>query len=120
MQQQLSEIQQLVADSEFEATLTLATFRESWLSRIDQPNLNQRFLAGSVNFATLMPMRAIPFKHIYVLGMNDDAYPRRQPAIDFDLMPSRYRPGDRSRRDDDRYLFLEALLSAREKFCCAA
>lgn len=116
VQQQLSEIQQLVADSEFEATLTLATFRESWLSRIDQPNLNQRFLAGSANFATLMPMRAIPFKHIYVLGMNDDAYPRRQPAIDFDLMPSRYRPGDRSRRDDDRYLFLEALLSAREKF----
>jgi exodeoxyribonuclease V gamma subunit len=26
-----------------------------------------------------------------------------------------YRPGDRSRREDDRYLFLEALLSAREK-----
>jgi exodeoxyribonuclease V gamma subunit len=25
-----------------------------------------------------------------------------------------YRPGDRSRRDDDRYLFLEALLSARD------
>src|SRR6185369_15589395 len=33
---------------------------------------------------------------------------------DFDLMGQDYRPGDRSRREDDRYLFLEALLSARE------
>jgi exodeoxyribonuclease V gamma subunit len=29
-------------------------------------------------------------------------------------MRRNYRPGDRSRREDDRYLFLEALLSARE------
>jgi exodeoxyribonuclease V gamma subunit len=35
--------------------------------------------------------------------------------MDFDLMCSDYRPGDRSRREDDRYLFLEALLSARER-----
>ncbi|MEE2003160.1 exodeoxyribonuclease V subunit gamma [Alkalimonas sp. MEB108] len=113
---QLVELLAVVEQSGFTAPLTLATFKESWLAGIDQPNLNQRFLAGSVNFATLMPMRAIPFKQIYLLGMSDDAYPRRQAAIDFDLMRSQYRPGDRSRRDDDRYLFLEALLSAREKF----
>jgi exodeoxyribonuclease V gamma subunit len=35
--------------------------------------------------------------------------------MDFDLMGRDYRPGDRSRREDDRYLFLEALLSARER-----
>lgn len=116
LQSQLVALQQIISESDFAAPITLATFKESWLSRIDQPNLNQRFLAGSVNFATLMPMRAIPFKHIYILGMSDEAYPRRQAAIDFDLMRSCYRPGDRSRRDDDRYLFLEALLSAREKF----
>ncbi|MCC5851769.1 MAG: exodeoxyribonuclease V subunit gamma, partial [Alkalimonas sp.] len=113
---QLVELLALVKESGFQAPLTLATFKESWLGGIDQPSLNQRFLAGSVNFATLMPMRAIPFKQIYLLGMSDDAYPRRQSAIDFDLMRHQYRPGDRSRRDDDRYLFLEALLSAREKF----
>ncbi|MDP4529459.1 exodeoxyribonuclease V subunit gamma [Alkalimonas delamerensis] len=113
---QLVELLVVVEESGFQAPLTLATFKESWLGGIDQPSLNQRFLAGSVNFATLMPMRAIPFKQIYLLGMSDDAYPRRQSAIDFDLMRHQYRPGDRSRRDDDRYLFLEALLSAREKF----
>ncbi|MDY6841776.1 MAG: exodeoxyribonuclease V subunit gamma, partial [Pseudomonadota bacterium] len=76
---------------------------------------NQRFLAGKVNFATLMPMRAIPFRKVCLLGMNDGDYPRSRPPVDFDLMAQDYRPGDRSRREDDRYLFLEALLSAREQ-----
>jgi exodeoxyribonuclease V gamma subunit len=97
--------------------LSLAVVRESWLGRIDEPRLSQSFTLGRVTFATLMPMRAIPFRHIYLLGMNDGAYPRRADLLDFDLMSQRnhYRAGDRSRRDDDRYLFLEALLSARER-----
>ncbi|SDX85101.1 DNA helicase/exodeoxyribonuclease V, gamma subunit [Allochromatium warmingii] len=98
-----------------EEPIALEIFREALLARLDQPNLNQRFLAGEVNFATLMPMRAIPFRQIWLLGMNDQDYPRRQIPADFDLMIGDYRPGDRSRREDDRYLFLEALLSARDK-----
>ncbi|RUO81095.1 exodeoxyribonuclease V subunit gamma [Idiomarina tyrosinivorans] len=97
-------------------TIALAVFRDAWLERIDQASLQQRFLAGRVNFATLMPMRAIPFRHVCVLGMNESEYPRDTQRVDFDLMQDDYRPGDRSRRDDDRYLFLEALLSARDVF----
>lgn len=67
-----------------------------------------------LTFATLMPMRAIPFRMVCLLGMNDGEF-RSRPPVDFDLMARDTRPGDRSRRDDDRYLFLEALLSAREK-----
>jgi len=98
-----------------EESLPLEVVREAILSEIDQPTLSQRFLAGAVNFATLMPMRAIPFRHIWLLGMNDGDYPRSRRPADFDLMANDYRPGDRSRREDDRYLFLEALLSARER-----
>ena len=60
-------------------------------------------------------MRAIPFAHIQLLGMQDGAFPRQSRRQDFDLMGQSYRPGDRARRDDDRYLFLEALLSARKR-----
>jgi len=60
-------------------------------------------------------MRAIPFKRVCLLGMNDGDYPRSRQPVDFDLMAQDSRPGDRSRREDDRYLFLEALLSAREQ-----
>lgn len=92
-----------------------AVAREVWLQAIDQPSLSQRFLAGRVNFCTLMPMRSIPFQMVCLLGMNDGDFPRGGIRYSFDLMNDArlYRPGDRSRRDDDRYLFLEALLSAR-------
>ncbi|MDP5460411.1 exodeoxyribonuclease V subunit gamma [Alishewanella sp. SMS8] len=103
-------------EAEFHGDLRYNIVLDVWLSAVDEPNLQQRFMAGSVNFATLMPMRAIPFKRICLLGMNDQDYPRTSSKTDFDLMSYYTRPGDRSRREDDRYLFLEAMLSAREQF----
>lgn len=81
----------------------------------DDPN-TMRFLAGRVNFCTLLPMRAIPFKVVCLLGMNERDYPRQQTRNSFDLMQYDYRKGDRIRRDDDCYLFLEALISAQQYF----
>ncbi|MEO7053141.1 MAG: exodeoxyribonuclease V subunit gamma [Rhodanobacter sp.] len=100
----------------FNDPVPLAVVREYWLQAIDESRLSQRFMGGAVSFGTLMPMRAIPFRVVCLLGMNDGDYPRRQTPPDFDLMApaGHQRPGDRSRRDDDRYLFLEALLSARD------
>ena len=72
------------------------------------------FLTGQVTFCQMVPMRSIPFKVICLLGMDDGAFPRIDRPPGFDLMAREYRIGDRLRRDDDRYLFLEALLSARD------
>lgn len=72
-----------------------------------------RFLSGGVTCCALVPMRSIPFAVVALLGMNDDAFPRPHRPIDFDRMATRFRRGDRARRQDDRYLFLETLLSAR-------
>ncbi|WP_245538525.1 exodeoxyribonuclease V subunit gamma, partial [Thauera phenylacetica] len=102
-------------EARFEAELPLDVAAEAWLSALETPALDKRFRAGGVTFCTLMPMRAIPFEVVCLLGMNDGDYPRRSPRSDFDLMalPGQQRPGDRARRDDDRQLMLEALLSAR-------
>ena len=99
------------------ADLSLAVVREAWLGRLDEAGMSQRFLSGAIPIATLMPMRAIPFRVVCILGLNDGDFPRQRPAVDFDLMAlnGQRRAGDRSRRDDDRYLFLEAVLSAREQ-----
>lgn len=102
-------------EAQFSGALRYNIVLDVWLAAVDEPNLQQRFMAGSVNFATLMPMRAIPFKRVCLLGMNDSDYPRSSQKADFDLMAQHYRPGDRSRREDDRYLFLEAMLSARQQ-----
>lgn len=72
------------------------------------------FLCGRITFCQMVPMRSIPFRVICLLGMNDSAFPRQERPPGFDLMAGHHRPGDRSRRDDDRYLFLETILSARE------
>jgi exodeoxyribonuclease V gamma subunit len=95
--------------------MPLSVVREHWLAQMDQGGLGSPFFGGGVTFATLMPMRAIPFRFVALLGMNDGDYPRSRVAPDFDLMAHDPRPGDRSRREDDRYLFLEALLSARHQ-----
>lgn len=78
----------------------------------DSPN-SLKFLGGKVNFCTLLPMRSIPFKVVCLLGMNEGDYPRQHAPNSFDLMQYHHQKGDRFRRDDDRYLFLEALLSAQ-------
>lgn len=113
LQGALQEWQDECAEAGFDQPLALSVVREHWLERIERPSLNQPFFSGGVTFASLMPMRAIPFRWIALLGMNDGDYPRSRIPMDFDLMARDYRPGDRSRREDDRYLFLEALLSAR-------
>ncbi len=97
--------------------VSLTVVRAHWMSCLSDTGSGNRFLSAGVQFATLMPMRSIPFKRVCLLGMNDGQYPRRQPVSDFDLMrwPGMRRPGDRSRREDDRFLFLEALLCAREQ-----
>lgn len=115
LQAALDDWEAACAEAALEAPLPLAVVREHWLAAVDAPSLSRRFLAGAVNVCTLMPMRAIPFRMVCLLGMNDGDYPRSPQPVDFDLMARDYRPGDRSRREDDRYLFLEALLSARER-----
>ncbi|MBR9729235.1 exodeoxyribonuclease V subunit gamma [Shewanella intestini] len=96
--------------------LDIEILRQWFTQRLTESRVGQRYLAGSINFCTLMPMRSIPFKVVCLLGMNDGVYPRVQHPVGFDLM-AHFGPikGDRSRRLDDRYLFLEALLSAREQ-----
>ena len=73
------------------------------------------FITGGVTVCSMVPLRSIPFRIIYVLGMNDSAFPRNQRPLAFDLMRENPKRGDRSTRDSDRYLFLETILSAREK-----
>ena len=109
--------QETCDDAEFNEAVPLAVLREAWLGQIDEPTLNHQFVSGGVTFCSLMPMRAVPFRVVCLLGMNDGDFPRRASHNDFDLlaMPGLARPGDRSRRDDDRYLMLEAMLSARDK-----
>ena len=108
--------QRACEQANYEEQVPLAIARAAWLEALDRPTLSRRFRAGGVTFCSLMPMRVIPFQVVCLLGMNEGDYPRTSVRSDFDLMSLKGlgRPGDRSRREDDRQLLLEALLSARQ------
>jgi len=72
------------------------------------------FLTGKTTFCEILPMRNIPFKVIALLGMNNGDFPRVQKSPGFSLIGKHPIVGDRSVKDDDRYIFLESLLSARQ------
>ena len=99
-----------------QAKLGLTVFRKALSDALNDLSSPSGFFSGGVTFCTLVPMRSIPFQVVCLIGMNHDAYPRFQTIPDFDLMSRYFRKGDRSRRNDDRFLFLEALLSARRCF----
>jgi exodeoxyribonuclease V gamma subunit len=111
----IHELTELHASSGFAETIGLDVIK-AWLRQnLKEKGFGAGFLTGGVTFCTILPMRSIPFEVICLVGMSDDAYPRQSHRLGFDLMAASPRIGDRSRRMDDRYLFLEAILSARQK-----
>ena len=51
-----------------------------------------------------------------MLGLHDRAFPRREQPAEFDRMREHWRAGDPRKGTEDRYLFLETLLCARQVF----
>lgn len=99
----------------YEHELSLRQVRELLLNRFSSPDAGNHFMTGQVTVCSMLPMRSIPFKKVCILGLNDSEFPRKSTPLGLDLMagPAR-RVGDRSRRLEDRYLFLEAIISSRE------
>lgn len=102
--------------------LPAALVRRALEDALAQPSTQRPWLSGGVVFAGMVPLRTVPFRVICLLGMDADAYPRREPGSDVDRLVDAIqgraprRLGDRSVRDDDRFLFLQLLCAAGEVF----
>jgi len=116
----LADLASTAREAGFERSVPFEAVRERIADSIESTPAAEAFLAGGVTFCELVPLRAIPFRVIVLLGMADGVFPRGGPAPGFDLMTRDSRPGDRTSRNDDRYLFLEALLSARDQLVITA
>jgi len=105
-------------EAELADTLPADVVRAHFAARFADTDIRQPFLAGGVTFCRMVPMRLIPFRAICLVGLNDRDYPRREaPAVLNRLAaaldkPGQRRRGDRSVRDDDRFLFLQLLNAA--------
>jgi len=102
--------------SGFHRPVSLEVIQSYLVHAFEKQGFGAGFITGGVTFSAMLPMRSIPFKIVCLLGMNADAFPRETWRPGFDFIAKYPRRGDRSRRNDDRYLFLEAILSARQTF----
>jgi exodeoxyribonuclease V gamma subunit len=69
--------------------------------------------SGALTISALEPMRAIPHRVVVLMGLDAGVFPRAGQRPGFHLMEQRRRLGDPLPADQDRYVLLEALLSAR-------
>ena len=105
----------------FDAPLAPDVVRAHFTAALSEADARAPLLTGGVSFARMVPMRLLPFRVICLLGMNDGDFPRRDPAaglskLTAEIAGGKRRPGDRSTRDDDRYLFLQLFAAAQDVF----
>ncbi|MGJ8669943.1 MAG: exodeoxyribonuclease V subunit gamma [Oceanococcus sp.] len=96
--------------------LSWASVREVLLAELQQANARQPFLSNGVTFCGMVPLRAVPFKVVCLLGMDDGAFPRQDDSSAINLLRRNPQLGDIGVRDDDRLLFLQALMAAQDVF----
>ncbi len=68
-----------------------------------------------VTVASFVPMRALPFRMIFVAGLDERVFPSPDSVRALDLRASARQPGDVTPREQDQHMFLETLLAARER-----
>ncbi len=95
------------------APAPFAVVRDALAARAAEATRGLARLADGVAVARFAFGEVLPAAVVAVAGMNGSAFPRRVAATSFDLIAAEPRRGDRDRRDEDRYAFLDALLAAR-------
>jgi exodeoxyribonuclease V gamma subunit len=113
LQNVFDKIRQAVPAGDNSQAVAFEVIRRHSADLIESTSFDSGFISGGITFCAMLPMRSIPAEVICLLGMNHDAYPREQHEPGFNLIAEEPRSGDRSKRSDDRYLFLETLISAR-------
>lgn len=111
----LAQIATEAADAGHRAEVDVAVLRSMLERHFTATRSPAGFLRLGLTFCSMLPMRSIPFRVICLLGLNDGEFPRPDRRPGFDLIAASPQAGDHSRRDDDRYLFLEAIMAARER-----
>ena len=99
--------------------IPFSVFKEAILTQLTLEISKQPFLNGGITMGQMVPMRAIPFKVICIMGLNSGSFPRQNNPQAFDLMANNPRVGDRNKQSEDRFLFLETLMAVKQKFYCS-
>jgi exodeoxyribonuclease V gamma subunit len=104
-----------LAETGTDFTLPWAGFRAFVQDQIAHfPGRRGQLLTEGLHCSSLRPLRAIPFRVVAVLGLDEGSFPRRDAAPSFDL--SRHEAGHEALSAPalDRYCFWETVMAARD------
>lgn len=73
------------------------------------------YLTSGVTIGGFSSLSALPFKQVYVIGMGAGGFPGRTSSSTLDIRGTSYRLGDVSTPNRNRFLFLESLMSVRDR-----
>jgi len=76
------------------------------------------FRTGALTMCTMVPMRSVPHRVVCLLGLDDGVFPRTTRVDGDDILARNPRVGERDARAEDRQLFLDAILAAKERLVC--
>ena len=79
------------------------------------PSTIGKYLGRGVTVAAMRPMRPLPFRVVFVPGLQEGGFPGIPDKSTLDLRIRKRKIGDATRMEKDCYLFLELLTSTREK-----
>jgi len=99
---------------EYIEEVPFALFLEELKTKLFTESRVSRLNTGSITVSSPIPVRGLPYQVICFLGLNNDVFPRKDRFMGFDLLGEEYTEGDRSKKETDKYLFLDTLLAARK------
>ena len=108
---------ELVGETELNiGQMSYKSAREMVAARVaDLESRRGQYSGRGVAVGSFSSLRSIPFKVIFVLGLNEATFPEREHREPLDLRTLKHAAGDVTPAERDRYLFLETILAARER-----
>ncbi|HEX5613222.1 MAG TPA: exodeoxyribonuclease V subunit gamma, partial [Burkholderiales bacterium] len=114
VQAAIGELHERMQRGGLRATVPLDAIRSALGELLDDP-ARGGVPTGKVTFTSITSLRNLPYRVVCAIGMNDGVFPTAGRALEFDLIAAAPRRGDRQRRYDERNIFLDLVLAARER-----
>jgi exodeoxyribonuclease V gamma subunit len=106
----------IVEDARASTTaIALPELRALLADRLRGRPTRANFRTGHLTICTLVPMRSVPHRVVCLLGLDDEAFPRKGPRDGDDLLLDDPHVGDRDARLEGRQMLLDALLAAKDR-----
>lgn len=112
---QLSDALTSAGDRASRVPLRLPDVRALLSRRLEGRPTRANFRTGHLTMCTMVPMRSVPHRVICLLGLDDGVFPRGSSIDGDDILAREPRVGERDPRSEDRQLFLDAVLAARDR-----